>query len=113
MLWSLCSLRRPGRRVGGGGVSLTWQLVAVGTTIAAGVVLTRSGLVVGDAGDTVGIVADGPPAGSVDRHGSEPPVQARAPRRRRTVGPLVVLGAATIGGAVIEGAPAGLVGHPA
>jgi hypothetical protein len=99
--WSLGALAGAGlaAAAAAAGVSLTWQLVAVGGAIAAGVALTRSGLVVGDAGDSAAHPATAPAA---DRQA----VADGPPARRRALGPLAVLGAATIGGAVIEGAPA-------
>jgi MFS family permease len=105
--WSLGALAGAGVAAAAAtlGVSLTWQLMAVGAAIAGGVLATRSGLVGGDAGDT----ADGHRAASAEPSVS-PTTGDAAGRRvrpgRRVLGPLVVLGAATIGGAVVEGAPA-------
>ncbi len=82
------------------GVSLTWQLAAVGAAIAAGVVATRRGLVPDDA--AAGVVP-GVPLGD----GATPlPAGGARSRWRPRLGPLVILGAATVGGAVIEGAAA-------
>jgi MFS family permease len=103
--WSLGALAGAGvaAAAAGLGVSLTWQLVAVGAAIAGGVLATRSGLVGGDAGDT----ADDRGAASTDPSVSPTTRDAAGVRPgRRVLGPLVVLGAATIGGAVVEGAPA-------
>jgi MFS family permease len=102
--WSLGALAGAGlaAAAAGAGVSLTWQLAVVGAVIAVGVLATRAGLVVGDSGDRAE-VGDGAEAGDVG------PVATGAGtgRRvgRRMLGPLVVLGAATVGGAIVEGAP--------
>ena len=126
--WSLGALGAAGlaAAAAAAGVSLTWQLAAAGTVIVGGVLATRSGLVADDreaaesstgphaAGDPVhGDSASGatsvaaPPR--VDAAVSTPGTGIRSvgPRvRARVLGPLVILGAATVGGAVIEGAPA-------
>ncbi|HET9610976.1 MAG TPA: MFS transporter [Acidimicrobiales bacterium] len=102
-------------------VPLTLHLVAVGAAIGVGVVAVRGGLVGGR--EPVPVATPAPPGpGAVAGTGPDPaaghpgdpggrrsrpdtPIAGgTAPRRR--VGPLVVLAAATIGGAVIEGAPA-------
>ena len=76
------------------GVPLTVHLALVGAVIAGSVLATRGGLVRGDAlvPTTAAGAADGP----------GPP--ARSPRQR-LVRPIVILAAATVAGAVIEGAP--------
>lgn len=144
--WSLGALAAAGlaATAAAAGVSLTWQLAAVGAVIALGVLATRSGLVADDARDGTGDrghtggpgpgdastdsapgdqrpggvtagdsgtrtphldAAPSPPAPS-DAAPSGPAPGATAGARGRVLGPLVILGAATVGGAVIEGAPA-------
>lgn len=102
--WSLGAL-------GAAGVSLTWQLAAVGAVIAVAVASTRSGLVADGALPPSGTApAVGRPTAPEDLLGDAAnPSSAGGTTRSRLrprVGPLVVLGAATVGGAVIEGAPA-------
>ena len=102
--WSLGAL-------GAAGVSLTWQLAAVGAVIAVAVASTRSGLVADGALPPSGTApAVGRPTATEDLLGDAAnPSSAGGTTRSRLrprVGPLVVLGAATVGGAVIEGAPA-------
>jgi MFS family permease len=113
--WSLGALAGAGLAAAAAalGVSLTWHLAAVGVVIAAGVLATRSGLVGGDAEDTAGERAGDPVGGAVGGAVSGGAVDAIGPAiregtrsARRVLGPLVVLGAATVGGAVVEGAPA-------
>jgi MFS family permease len=100
--WSLGAVGAAGlaAAAAGLGVSVTQQLAAVGAVIAIGVVASRMGLVRDDAGDGAA------PVGQVARadRGGRPPAP-RGRRVRRAVGPLAVLGAATVGGAIIEGAP--------
>jgi MFS family permease len=124
--WSLGALGAAGLAAiaAAAGVSLTWQLTAVGAAMAGSVLATRSGLVTGDAGDTITGPTDAEPEPSAHpaipanpdpASTTAPPVDhhrqnagdgaGRRRRMRRRVGPLVVLGAATVGGAVIEGAP--------
>lgn len=116
--WSLGALAAAGvaAAAAAASVSLTWQLVGVGAVIAGSVLATRRGLVAGDAGDVAGegdVPVSGD-AGDVAGEGDTPAADAghapggpevRPRTRSRFVGPLVVLGAATVGGAVIEGAP--------
>ncbi len=129
--WSLGALAGAGlaAMAAAAGISLTWQLAAAGTVIAAGVLATRSGLVADDReaaessnrphapGDPVH--GDSDSAATSTAATAAPPVVDAAvatpgtgirsvgPRvRARMLGPLVILGAATVGGAVIEGAPA-------
>jgi MFS family permease len=132
--WSLGALAGAGlaAAAAGAGVPLTWQLAAVGAVIAAGVLTTRSGLVATDAAGVTGrepadpasLTGTTPPDGrqTTPNAGQTERRQVRADgvasaatgtagdgrrrRRRPAAGPLVVLGAATIGGAMIEGAPA-------
>ncbi|MBN2621934.1 MAG: MFS transporter [Acidimicrobiales bacterium] len=121
--WSLGALGAAGvaAATAAAGVSLTWQLAAVGAVIAVAVVSTRSGLVVDGAPvPSRTAPADGPPTAPEDLLGDDvlgddvlgdavSPSSAGGTTRSRLrprVGPLVVLGAATVGGAVIEGAPA-------
>lgn len=86
-------------------VPLTAHLVAVGAAIGAGVVAARGGLVGGR--EPVPAATPAPPGpGAIAGEGPDPATGDGAAPRRRRVGPLVVLGAATVGGAVIEGAPA-------
>jgi MFS family permease len=139
--WSLGALAAAGlaAAAAGLGVSLTWQLAAVGAVIAVGVVASRTGLVHDDAAALVAAnhrpagerpaahargQADGSQTVDVDpidsgRPSTRAPAVAdlgraatehdgigAAPARRWRVGPLVVLAAATVGGAIVEGAPA-------
>lgn len=100
--WSLGALAGAGLAAAAAGLGLspTWHLTAVGVAVAVGVVATRDGLV-DDAGDVVA------PAGTTEGRPAMPGGGARPGRARRALTrPLVVLGAATVGGAVIEGAPA-------
>jgi MFS family permease len=78
-------------------VALAWQLAALGVVIAAGVAASLPGLVVGDRQAVH-------PAATA---GDDPSPAARAGRRRarRVARPLVLLALATVGGAIIEGAP--------
>jgi MFS family permease len=96
--WSLGALAAAGIAAAGAatGVPLTLHLALVGAVIAGSVLATRRGLVGDDARPPV---AAGPGA-------PEPtPRRAAAPRRIRPIRPIVVLAAATVGGAIIEGAP--------
>lgn len=119
--WSLGALGAAGLAASAAAleVPLTLHLVAVGAAIGVGVVAVRGGLVRGR--EPAPAVATAPPdpvtgdgpgaAGSVDpgpgAAGSlYPRAGDRSPSRRRRIGPLVILGSATVGGAVIEGAPA-------
>jgi MFS family permease len=77
------------------GVPLTLHLALAGAVIGGSVLATRHGLVGGDAQARV---PTGPGAG-----GS--PSERAAPSRR-LIRPIVVLAAATVGGAILEGAPA-------
>lgn len=93
--WSLGALTGAGlaAAAAAGGVSPTWQLAGVGVAMAVGVLTTRAGL-----------VADGPRIVHA-QPGGGPPRRPRG-RGRGAVGALVVLGTATVGGALVEGAPA-------
>jgi MFS family permease len=105
--WSLGALAGAGLAAAAAAlrVSLTWHLAAVGVIIAASVLATRSGLVSGDAEDAVHERATDSVGVAVgDAIG--PAIHGRARPAKRVLGPLVVLGAATVGGAVVEGAPA-------
>lgn len=110
--WSLGALGAAGlaAAAAAAGVPLTWQLAAVGGVIAVGVVVTRGGLVADDASGADGVrAAGGPPRarhGVLDDGATPSPTAGTRSRWRPRMGPLVVLGAATVGGAVIEGAPA-------
>jgi Major Facilitator Superfamily len=89
--WSLGALAAAGvaAAAAGQGVPLTLHLAVLGTVIALGVALARPWLATGDV------------------HASA--TEASAPgrgARGRWAGPLVMLGAATVAGALIEGAPA-------
>ena len=103
--WSLGALAGAGlaAAAAGLGVSLTWQLVTVGVVIAAGVLRSRTGLVADDSHPADRTAAAARPATDAAPTGRNGEVMATA--RRWRVGPLVVLGAATVGGAIIEGAP--------
>jgi MFS family permease len=93
--WSLGAVAGAGLAAGAAalGVGLTLQLVAVGAVIAAAGLAARPGLVPSQA-----------ERASLPPH---PPAPSAGPvRRRRPFGPLAVLAAATVGGAVLEGAPA-------
>jgi MFS family permease len=93
--WSLGALAAAGIAAAGAatGVPLTLHLALVGAVIAGSVLATRRGLVGDDARTPV----------AADSGDPEPaPGRAAAPRRIR---PIVVLAAATVGGAIIEGAP--------
>jgi len=96
--WSLGALAGAGLAAlaAGVGVALVWHLAAVGLVIAAATVVSRTGLVVGDA-HAPGIALA---ASTADGRG-----ERRAPGAGRWRGALVVLGAATVGGALVEGAP--------
>jgi hypothetical protein len=99
--WSLGALSAAGIAAVGAatGVPLTLHLALVGAVIAGSVLAIRRGLVGDDARPPLA-------AGSGD---PEPtPARAAAPRRIRPIRPIrpiVVLAAATVGGAIIEGAP--------
>jgi MFS family permease len=85
------------------GVPLTLQLSLVGAAIAGSVLATRRGLVGGDArpslvgGDARPSLAAGGDVADAGR--------SRPATPRRAIRPIVVLAAATVGGAIIEGAP--------
>jgi MFS family permease len=74
-------------------VPLTVQLGVTGVVVAGTALVARSGLVPGLSAPV--------PAADPDSAGSPARVRARA----RWVGPLVVLGVMTVGGAIVEGAP--------
>jgi MFS family permease len=78
------------------GVPLTVHLALAGAVIVAGVLATRRGLVAGDAqprASTHPVAAD---------DGADQPA---AQSRPALIRPIVILAAATVGGAIIEGAP--------
>ncbi|HEX6567580.1 MAG TPA: MFS transporter, partial [Acidimicrobiales bacterium] len=124
--WSLGALAGAGlaAAAAGVGVPLTAQLAAVGAVIAVGVVVSRPGLMAADAGGAAGpsAVPDEPAAlgastvgdgrrfavGDPERtaHGGSGRAGEPSVARHRRLGPLVVLAVATVGGAIIEGAPA-------
>jgi MFS family permease len=95
--WSLGALAAAGVAAASAaaGVPLTAHLALAGTVIAGSVLVTRRGLVGGDA-DHARVPAD---AAAVDA------MPERAAGSRRLIRPIVVLAAATVGGAIIEGAP--------
>jgi MFS family permease len=74
-------------------VPLTVQLAVTGVVVAGTALVARSGLVPGLSAPV--------PAADPDSGGSSAGVRARA----HWVGPLVVLGVMTVGGAIVEGAP--------
>ena len=78
------------------GVPLTAHLALAGAVIASIVLATRRGLVGGDAQPQV------PTDGGVADDGTEGPAARSRPGLIR---PIVILAAATVGGAIIEGAP--------
>ncbi len=87
-------------------VPLTAHLVVVGVVIVASAAVSRWGLVADAEGAEV---VPEPPAQPADPSTGVRTAAVDGPRlraRRRLARPLVVLGAATVGGAVIEGAPA-------
>jgi MFS family permease len=94
--WSLGALAAAGIAAAGAatGVPLTLHLALVGAVIAGSVLATRRGLVGDDARPSV---AGGP--------GAPEPTPGRAVASRWPIRPIVVLAAATVGGAIIEGAP--------
>jgi MFS family permease len=74
-------------------VPLTVQLAVTGVVVAGTALVARSGLVPGLSAPV--------PVADPDSGGASAGVRARA----RWVGPLVVLGVMTVGGAIVEGAP--------
>jgi hypothetical protein len=104
--WSVGALAAAGIAAAGAatGVPLTLHLALVGAVIAGSVLATRRGLVSDDARGLVSDDARTPVA--AEPGAPEPaPGGTPAPRRIRFVRPIVVLAAATVGGAIIEGAP--------
>ncbi|MGH9191810.1 MAG: MFS transporter, partial [Acidimicrobiales bacterium] len=107
--WSLGALAAAGIAAASAaaGVPLTAHLALVGAVIAGSVLVTRRGLVGGDA-DHTRVTGDDD---AVDQ--ARVPANAGAPDStpepaavsRRLIRPIVVLAAATVGGAIIEGAP--------
>ncbi|HET6833779.1 MAG TPA: MFS transporter [Acidimicrobiales bacterium] len=95
--WSLGALAAAGIAAASAatGVPLTVHLALAGAVIAGSVLVARQGLVGGDAQPRVA-------AGPADPGGGGEPA---APSRPRLIRPIVVLAAATVGGAIIEGAP--------
>jgi MFS family permease len=93
--WSVGALAAAGvaAACAAAGVPLTVQLTVVGAVIAGSVLATRRGLVGGD--------VRSPVAGGDVAHAR----RSRAATPRRAIRPIVVLAAATVGGAIIEGAP--------
>jgi MFS family permease len=96
--WSLGALAAAGIAAAGAatGVPLTLHLALVGAVITGSVLATRRGLVGDDAR---------PPAAAGPRAPEPTPGPAATPRRIRPIRPIAVLAAATVGGAIIEGAP--------
>ena len=94
--WSVGALAAAGIAAAGAatGVPLTLHLALVGAVIAGAVLAMRRGLIGDDARPRV---AAGP--------GDPEPTPERVAASRRPVRPIVVLAAATVGGAIIEGAP--------
>jgi MFS family permease len=94
--WSVGALAAAGvaAACAAAGVPLTVHLALAGAAIAGGVLATRRGLVGGDARPSV------PARGDVADAG-----RSRVAASRRAIRPIVVLAAATVGGAIIEGAP--------
>ena len=94
--WSLGALAAAGiaAACAATGVPLTVQLALAGAVIAGSVLVTGRGLVAGDAQPSV-------PADA----GAGEPTPGRAAASRRLIPAIVVLAAATVGGAIIEGAP--------
>ena len=94
--WSLGALAAAGiaAACAATGVPLTVQLALAGAVIAGSVLVTGRGLVAGDAQPSV-------PADA----GAAEPTPGRAAAARRLIPAIVVLAAATVGGAIIEGAP--------
>ncbi|HKH24925.1 MAG TPA: MFS transporter, partial [Acidimicrobiales bacterium] len=99
--WSLGALGGAGLAAlaAAAGVSLTVHLAVVGAVIAAAVLATRSGLVADDALPTSAPTASALP-GVGDRHAR---TQQRQGLARQARAPIVVLAAATVAGAVVEG----------
>jgi MFS family permease len=117
--WSLGALAAAGvaATAAGRGVSLTLQLAVLGAVIALGVAVARPWLATGDLRATSSTEASAPGTGSPatsapgrSGFGVRYPLHGRSGRavayRLGLMGPLVVLGAATVAGALIEGAPA-------
>ena len=94
--WSLGALAAAGiaAACAATGVPLTVQLALAGAVIAGSVLVTGRGLVAGDAQPSVAADA-----------GAAEPTPGRAAASRRLIPAIVVLAAATVGGAIIEGAP--------
>jgi len=99
--WSLGALGGAGLAAlaAAAGVSLTVHLAVVGAVIAAAVLATRSGLVADDALPTSAPTASALP-GLGDGHAR---TQQREGLARQVRAPIVVLAAATVAGAVVEG----------
>jgi MFS family permease len=98
--WSLGALAGAGIAAAGAatGVPLTVHLALVGGVIAGSVLATRGGLFRGDA--LVPVAAPGVADAAL------PPGPAPRPASgRRFVRPIVILAAATVAGAIVEGAP--------
>jgi len=94
--WSLGALAAAGVAAASAaiGVPLTVHLALVGAVIAGSVLVARRGLVVGDAQRRA-------PADP----GAAEATSGRAAPSARLIKPIVVLAAATVGGAILEGAP--------
>jgi MFS family permease len=94
--WSVGALAAAGiaAACAAAGVPLTVHLALAGAAIAGSVLVNRRGLVGGDARRPV-------PAGDGAGEGG----RSRVAASRRAIGPILVLAAATVGGAIIEGAP--------
>jgi MFS family permease len=94
--WSVGALAAAGiaAACAAAGVPLTVHLALAGAAIAGSVLVTRRGLVGGDARRPV------PPGDGAGEGG-----RSRVAASRRAIRPIIVLAAATVGGAIIEGAP--------
>ena len=94
--WSVGALAAAGvaAACAAAGVPLTLHLALVGAVLAGSVLATRRGLVGGDARPSVAAAGDAADTG-----------RSRVAASRRAIRPIVVLAAATVGGAIIEGAP--------
>jgi Major Facilitator Superfamily len=94
--WSLGALAAAGIAAASAaaGVPLTVHLALVGVVIAGSVLVTRRGLLVGDA-----------QARAPTNQGAADSGPGRLVPSGRLIRPIIVLAAATVGGAIIEGAP--------
>ncbi|MGH9228582.1 MAG: MFS transporter, partial [Acidimicrobiales bacterium] len=105
--WSLGALAAAGVAAASAaaGVPLTAHLALVGAVIAGSVLVTRRGLVGGDAHRARVPAEPGAAAraGVSANAGAADAAPGRAGAARRLIRPIVVLAAATVGGAIIEG----------